>query len=98
MPRIRQCADLYAQRDFWSEINRRCPDVGVQSNNNAALARAVGTTDVTIRAYRQDPGKMQLKTLSRFVEALKPDPGVVLRLLGYSEQEIRAFARKAGGQ
>ena len=29
MPRIRQYADLYAQRDFWREIDRRCPDAGV---------------------------------------------------------------------
>lgn len=49
---------------------------------------------MTIGVYKQDPGKMQLKTLSRFVAALKPDPGVILRLLGYSEKEIRAFARE----
>lgn len=98
MPRIRQYAERYAVEDFWKEIDRRCPDAGVQSNNNAALARAVGTADVTIGVYKQDPGKMQLKTLSRFVAALKPDPGVILRLLGYSEKEIRAFAREAGGQ
>lgn len=91
MPKIRQYADLYAQRDFWREIDRRCPDAGVQSNNNAALARAVGTADVTIGVYKQDPGKMQLKTLSRFVSVLKPDPGVILRLLGYSDKEIKAF-------
>lgn len=91
MPKIRQYADLYAQRDFWREIDRRCPDAGVQSNNNAALARAVGTADVTIGVYKQDPGKMQLKTLSRFVAVLKPDPGVILRLLGYSDKEIKKF-------
>lgn len=91
MPKIRQYAEQYAQRDFWREIDRRCPDAGVQSGNNAALARAIGTADVTIGNYKQNPGKMQLKTLSRIVAVLNPDPGVILRLLGYSDKEIKKF-------
>ena len=44
--------------------------------------------------YKRDPGKIKLKTMQRMVTALKLDPGVVLRFLGYSNRDIKNFAKE----
>lgn len=93
MPQIYQKMEQYIARDFWDEINRRCPDAGIKSGNNSALGRAVDRKCATIREYKKDPGRIRVDVLRNLVAVLKPDIRPVLRLLGYSEKEIRQFIK-----
>lgn len=93
MPRIYQKIEQYIANDFWNEINRRCPDAGIKSGNNSALGRAVDLSGVTVGAYRKNPGKIRVDAIRNLVAVLKPDIRPVLRLLGYSEKEIRKFIK-----
>lgn len=94
MPRIRQYADRYAVEDFWKEIDRCCPLAGIQSNNAVALEEKTGVDHQTLRNYRKGKTEMRVSVLKKLVTTLHPDPAVILKTLGYSEKEIRAFARE----
>ena len=98
MPRIRQYADRYTSEDFWKEINRCCTLAGIQSDNAAALGRGIGVDGQNLRNYRKGKTIMPLDVLQKLVTTLRPNPAVILKTLGYSEKEIRAFAREVGGQ
>lgn len=91
MPRIRQYEDKYIKEDLLKEIGARCVWAGFKTNED--LGKAVGVTGASIGNYKRDPGKIQLKTMRSMVAALKLDPGVILRFLGYSAQDIKKFAR-----
>ncbi|MBQ5867642.1 MAG: hypothetical protein IIW56_13375 [Oscillospiraceae bacterium] len=91
MPRIRQKADEYLRADLIREIDVRCAWHGIRSNK--ALGDALGVTDMTIGNFRKEPGLRQINLLQNMVKVLKPDPGPVLKYLGYSEKEIRKFAK-----
>lgn len=96
MPRILQKEDEYRQSDFWLEINRRCPCVGVQSDNLSTLATVTSVSLPTISKYRNGGADaMRIKTLSALVRKFDPDPAVVLRLIGYSNRQIADFRRSA---
>lgn len=94
MPRIRQYADRYTSEDFWKEIDRCCPLAGIQSDNAAALGRGIGVDGQNLRHYRNGKTVMPLDVLQKLVTTLRPNPAVILKTLGYSEKEIRAFARE----
>ena len=91
MPRIRQLADQYADKDFWTEIDRQSGAMGLKSN--AKIGKAVDVTGACIGNYRKEPDKIQVRTMRKIVEVLKPNIPVLLRFLGYSEKEIRRFAQ-----
>ena len=90
MPRIYQLEDQYLANDFWRDIDRQCGWYGLKPTK---LCNEIGISNPTIKAYRDDPGKIQIKTIRKMVELLKPDIFTLLRLLGYSEKEITAFAK-----
>lgn len=92
MPRIRQYADKYAQDDFLKEIDSRCVWAGFRTNED--LGSAVGVSNDTVRNYKKDPGRIRLDVLRKMVQKLKLDPGIVLRFIGYSNQDIRKFAKE----
>ena len=99
MPRIRQLAEKYAAEDaekakenFMEELDHQKYLNGYRSDRN--LADTLGISAPSIGRYRKNPGTMQIETMQKFVALLKPDISVVLRLLGYSEKEIRAFAKQ----
>ena len=94
MPRIRQYAERYAVDDFWKEIDRCCPLAGIQSNNAVALEEKTGVDHQTLRNYRKAKTEMRVSVLRKLVTTLHPNPAVILKTLGYSEKEIRAFARE----
>ena len=94
MPRIRQYAERYAVDDFWKEIDRCCPLAGIQSNNAVALEEKTGVDHQTLRNYRKGKTEMRESVLRKLVTTLHPYPAVILKTLGYSEKEIRAFARE----
>lgn len=92
MPKIRQYADKYAQDDFLKELGSRCVWAGFQTNED--LGKAIGTCGASVGNYKKDPGRIRLDTMQKMVKTLKLDPGVVLRFLGYSSQDIRKFAKE----
>ena len=94
MPRIRQYAERYAVEDFWKEIDRCCPLAGIQSNNAVALEEKTGVDHQTLRNYWKGKTEMRVSVLKKLVTTLHPNPAVILKTLGYSEKEIRAFARE----
>ena len=98
MPRIRQYAERYAAEDFWKEIDRCCPLAGIQSDNASALGKRIGEGYQNLLNYQKGKTEMRVSVLKKLVAALHPNPAVILKTLGYSEKEIRAFAREAAGQ
>jgi hypothetical protein len=92
MPRIRQYADKYLRDDLLREIDVRCAWHGIRSNK--ALGDALGVTDMTVGNFRREPGARQIVLLQKMVKVLKPNPGPVLMFLGYSEKEIKKFAKE----
>lgn len=98
MPRIRQYAEHYAVEDFWTEIDRCCPLAGIQSCNASALGKRIGEGHQNLLNYRNGKTEMRVSVLRKLVTTLRPNPAVILKTLGYSEKEIRAFAREVAGQ
>lgn len=94
MPRIRQYAERYAAEDFWKEIDRCCPMAGIQSGNASALGEKIDEGYQNLLNYRKGKTEMRVSTLRKLVTTLHPNPAVILKTLGYSEKEIRAFARE----
>lgn len=91
MPRIRQLAEQYAEKDFWTEINGCCGYCGIRTDT--ALGKAIGVEAQTVRKYKKNPGMMQVKTMQKIVEQLKPNILALLKFLGYSDMEIMRFAQ-----
>lgn len=96
MPRIRQYAERYAVEDFWKEIDRCCPLAGIQSENSEALGEKTGVSGHTIRNYKKRLEIMRFDVLRKLVTILHPNPAVILKTLGYSEKEIKKYAREYG--
>lgn len=92
MPRIRQYEEKYAQDDFLKEIGSRCVWAGFQTNED--LGKAIGVSAASAGNYKRDPGRIRLDTMQLMVKKLKLDPGIVLRFLGYSNNDIRTFAKE----
>ena len=98
MPRIRQLAEKYAECNrikakeaFWKEIKMRRCDIDIDSME--ALGREIGIDASTLRKNEAGDTKMSVTTIQKLVDFLKPDISTVLLFLGYSEKEIKAFAR-----
>lgn len=89
MPKIKQLEAQYATRDFWAELDGQSGRKGLRSN--AALGSAIGITGQCVGKYRSNPSPMKLETMQKIIRLLKPDIGVVLKFLGYSDKEIKAF-------
>lgn len=90
-PKLEYRRAQVVEEDFWKEIDARCCWAGIP--NGTALGKVMTVAPQTVSNYRREPGKIQLKTMQKLVKVLKPDIGVILRYLGYSNQEIRKFAK-----
>lgn len=95
MPRIKQLEAQYVVKDFWSEVDGQSGRQGLRSN--AALGEAIGITGQSVGKYRKNIAPMKLETMQKLVLLLKPDIPVLLRLIGYTEKEIRAYAKHLQG-
>lgn len=94
MPRIHQNADKYAAEDFRKEIRVRQGENDLMSKS--ALAEEVDIPRTTLLKRLLDPMTMSFGEFKKLNEALHPDPGVVLMLLGYSAKEIKRFRECSG--
>ena len=89
MPRIRQKEQQYAFDDFRKEVRTRQGMYDLMSQQ--ALADASGIPRPTLRKRLLEPETMSVEELRKLVVTIWPDPGAVLRLLGYSAKDIRKF-------
>lgn len=92
MPRIKQFEERYVVKDFWAELDGQSGRKGIRSN--AALGEAIGITGQCIGKYRADPGTMKLRTVQSLVKLLKPDIGLLLKLIGYTDKDISRFVKE----
>lgn len=91
MPRIRQYAVQYSEEDFRKEVFKkmaeRYEDISIR-----ALARESGISPSTLNhRIRHDISNLDVSELRQIVPILKPDPAVILKLLGYTGDDIRKF-------
>lgn len=91
MPRIRQKADDYALKDYMGEIKAQSARLGYDTQES--LGRAVGLSRPTMGKYLKDP-MAYIGTLRKLVQTLKPDPIIVLKVLGYSASDIKEIPRR----
>lgn len=93
MPQIKAYEEKYAREAFWKEVDGKAAQQNLKSN--AAIGTAIGITGQCVGKYRRDTfGRMQLKTMQSIVKVLKPDPAVLLRMLGYSKKDIEKMAEQ----
>lgn len=91
MPRIRQYETKYLEKDFIKEVYRclaeRYDDVSIR-----ALARESGINQSTLNTkIRHAHNNLDIGELRRIVPILNPDPGIILKLLGFTTAQIKRF-------
>lgn len=89
-----------AEKDFRDQIVIRYREVLDVPEGQVAnkLSRLLGCSDGTARTRKKKPDTFQIGELRKLIQALQPDIGVVLRFLGYRNQDIRKFMREYGGK
>lgn len=93
MPRLRMHADQYAKSDFRKELEKSMIDVGIKSKTE--LAGMINMDTRTLCRRFEDVGEMRVNDLKALVDVLKPNPALLLRLVGYSSKEIARMAKNA---
>lgn len=92
MPRIRQKADEYFMRDLIAEINAQCGRYGYTSQKS--LGEALGVCQSTAGSYLKNPESIKFGALRAMVKVLRLDPVVVLKALGYTNQDIKKLQER----
>lgn len=92
MPRIRQKADEYSMRDLIAEINAQCGRYGYTSQKS--LGEALGVCQSTAGSYLKNPESIKFGALRAMVKVLRLDPVVVLKALGYTNQDIKKLQER----
>lgn len=87
MPRIRQKAEQYAEDDFFRELEARKGWYGCQTNLD--FGKMIGVCAKTVTNFERDPDSVRLGTFRAITKKLKPNPRIVLKYLGYSDQDIK---------
>ena len=95
MPRIYQNAQKYAVADFQQEIRRQQGHYDLMSVR--ALAGAMGIPPTTLNPKLKEPHRLTVEEVQKLVTAIQPDIGVMLTLLGYSNQVIKKFKEDKNG-
>ena len=92
MPRLRQNADRDAMKDFIGEINAQRARFGYDTQRS--LAPVLGVCQATAGNYIRNPETIPFGVLRTIVKAVKPDPGILLKALGYTTQDIKKLAKE----
>lgn len=94
MPRLRANSAIYAENDFRKELYRRLTD-RYETVSIRALAREVNVSQSSLNTYlRHNIINLDVGVLQKIIPVLKPDPAAVLKLLGYTGEDIRKFKNK----
>ena len=92
MPRIRQYAERDAMKDFLGEINAQRARFGY--NTCEEFGKAIGVCTKSAWNYLNEPGRIRFDSLRAIVKAIRPDPGILLKALGYTTQDIKKLAKE----
>lgn len=92
MPRIRQYAERDAMKDFVGEINAQRARLGFGTQRT--FGPAIGVCQVTAGNYMRNPDTIPFGVLRAIVKAIRPDPGILLKALGYTTQDIKKLAKE----
>lgn len=85
---------LAAVDDFQKEIQCRCIWAGAPAKDTTRhFAKVAGISEACGYNYIKDPSQIRVKSLQKVVKILRPDIGVILRLLGYTNQDIKSYAK-----
>ena len=86
MPRVIQKAAEYAALDFQKEVQICLIESGYKQKD---LSHRCNISAPTLSRRLSDPLDFTVEELQRIVGVLKPDPMIILSLLGYSKKEVR---------
>lgn len=92
MPRIRQYADRDAMADFMGELNAQRARFGYDTQRS--LAPVLGVCQATAGNYIRNPETIPFGVLRKLVKALKPDPVLFLKAVGYTTTDIQKIERR----
>lgn len=92
MPRIRQYADRDAMKDFLCEINAQRARFGY--NTCEEFGKAIGVCTKSAWNYLNEPDRIRFDSLRAIVKAIRPDPSILLKALGYTTQDIKKLAKE----
>lgn len=87
MPRIRQKAEQYAEDDFFRELEARKGWHRCQTN--LEFSKLIGVCEKTITNFERNPDSIRLGMFREITKKLKPNPRIILKFLGYSDQDIK---------
>lgn len=88
---VRQHADAVSALDnFQKEMKAKRVWHGLELLND--FADAIGSCNTTASKYQDTPTVIRMDAMQRIVKVLKPDIGIMLRFLGYSDKEIKKYA------
>ena len=76
-----------ARKDFQMEVKVQRVKLDMSQRQ---LGDAVGVSPPMMSELLSDPDKLSVCRLRRIIRALDLDPAIILRLLGFTEKELRA--------
>lgn len=91
MPRIKAKANEYAREDFSKELRKNMIDQNVVSVKE--LADMIGMDGRTMYRRMDDIGQLKVSELAALKTVLCPNPVLLLRVLGYTNKEIKDAAK-----
>lgn len=92
MAKYEYIVEQEAIKEFLGEVNAQCWRYGYKTQESFGIA--IGVSQVTAGAYLRDPRKMTFSTLRKLVKAVKPDPLIVLRAIGYDSRDIKQLMER----
>lgn len=90
MPKLKVNAEEAAREAFRREVKARRVYRDMEQQE---LADEIGLGPSRMSELLSDPDKISTGRMRKIVHALKPDPVVVLSLLGYTTKDIQAITK-----
>lgn len=92
MAKFEHIAEQESVKEFVAEVNAQCWRYGYKTQES--FGNAIGVSQVTAGAYLRDPRNMAFSTLRRLVKAVKPDPVLLLKAVGYTVNDIKKIMKE----
>ena len=92
MAKFEHVAEQNSMNAFLEEVNAQCWRYGYKTQES--LGQALDVSQVTAGKYLRDPRNMTFETLRKLTKLLKPDPLILLRVLGYSNLDIKKLCKE----
>lgn len=87
MPKLKVKAGEYAREDFAKELRKNMIDRNIESVKE--LADMVGMDGRTMYRRMDDVDQLRVSELAALKTVLSPNPVLLLRVLGYTNKEIK---------